>query len=182
MRVRDWQEIMQEVVEADVEPNDWRAVVGPREGGIGEDLYLGHPRKGVYLLKSYPKNPFRVRGVGSRIARSIDDELDPILPAEATARFGVQQGVDDSETAERRAKRLQETVQTHADAPTTPDALFEDVMEAIESPAFGPLTVDSTTRTERIDSLAGTFDEAEQLLNNELEELLDQDEIGRGFD
>lgn len=182
MRVRDWQDIMQDVVESDVEPDDWRAVAGPREAGIGEDLYLGHPRTGVFLLKTYPKNPFERRGVGSHLSSSLDDELEQYLTDDAPARFGVQSGPQDEDDAKERAKRLQETVRTHADAPTSPDALFEDVMDALDSPAFGPLTFDPNERNQPIESLSGTFDEADRMLNAELEDLLDEDEIGRGFD
>lgn len=182
MRVRDWQDIVQDVVDANVEPSDWRAVAGPRDDGLGEDMYLGHPQSGVFLLKTYPKNPFEVRGVGTQVARSIDDEIADHLPIDTGARFGVQSGAEDEIAAQNRAKRLQETVKTHADAPTTPDALFRDVMEAIESPAFGPLTFDSNDRPDPMDDLAGTFDEAENVLNSELDELLDEDDIGRAFD
>ena len=182
MRVRNWQDIVRDVVDADVEPNEWRAVAGPRESGLGEDMYLGHPRRGVYLLKTYPKNPFDVRGVGTQVARSIDDELGSYLPEETNARFGVRSGAADEDEAKQRATRLQETVRTHADAPTTPDALFEDVMEAIESPAFGPLSFEPQRRPEPIQSLSGTFDEAEHVLNAELDDLIDEDEVSRGFD
>lgn len=182
MRVRNWKDILQDVVDTDADPSDWRAVTGPRDDGLGEDLYLGHPRRGVYLLKTYPKNPFEVRGVGTQVARSLDDELGSYLPDESNARFGVRSGAKDKDEAEDRAKRLQETVRTHADAPTTPDALFEDVMEAIESPAFGPLTVEPRQRPGHIDELADTFEDAESILDAELDDLINEDEVGRGFD
>lgn len=182
MRVHDWQDIVRDVVESDAEPSDWRAVAGPRDEGIGEDLFLAHPGRGVYLLKTYPKNPFELRGVGTRVASSVDEEIAAHLPVETNARFGVREPVADEETAEQRASRLEETVRTHADAPTTPDALFEDVMEAIESPAFGPLTVEPNERPDEMSGLAGTFEEAESILEAELEDLIDEDGIGRGFD
>ena len=181
MRVRDWREVVREIVDADVRPDDWRAIAGPRSRGIGEDLYLAHPRRGVYVLKTYPKNPFERRGVGSHVARSIDDEIGQWMPTEAPAKFAVQPAVRDQTDAEARAKRLEETVKTHAEMPSTPDALFEDVMEAIESPAFGPLTYDQSDRPDPLDALSGTFDEAERLLESELDDLLDDDDIGRGF-
>lgn len=43
MRVRDWQDIVSDVVDSDADPDDWRAVAGDRASGLGEDLYLGHP-------------------------------------------------------------------------------------------------------------------------------------------
>ncbi len=181
MRVRDWRDVVSEIVDANVRSDDWRAIAGPRNRGIGEDLYLAHPRRGVYVLKTYPKNPFERRGVGTRVARSIDDEIGQWMPQDAPAKFAVQPAVQDRDEAKQRAKRLEETVKTHAAAPTTREDLFEDVMDAIESPAFGPLTYDQRDRPEPLDALSGTFDEAERLLESELDDLLDDDEIGRGF-
>lgn len=181
MTVRDWQEIMEEVVEADADADDWRAVAGDRRRGVGEDMYLGHPSVGVYQLKTYAKNPFEVHGVGTRVARRIDDDLDLLFPQDASARFGVQSGFESADEAETAADRLEEVVQTHADAPTTPDALFDDVMEAIESPAYGSMEYDQYDRPDVLDELSTTFEETEDLLNSELDELVDEDGVGRGF-
>ena len=180
MRVRDWQDVVRDVVEADVEPADWRAVAGERSTGIGEDLYLAHPQQGVYLVKTYAKNPFERRGVGARLARSIDDDIGSYLPTEREAMFAVRPQPDGD--AEDRAQRIEETVKAHADAPTEPSDLFEDIMSAMESPAFGPLSYEPHGRPERLSGLSGTFEEAETILSNELDDLLDTDQIGRGFD
>lgn len=182
MRVRDWQDIVNDVVESDVEPADWRALAGQRSGGLGEDLVLAHPRRGVFMLKTYAKNPFERKGVGARIARSIDDEIESNLPKEEDAMFAVRSGVDDEDELESRARRVEETVKTHADAPTEPSALFEDMMRAMDSPAFGPLAYDPNDRPEPLDSLTSSFEEAEDVLSSELEDLLDRDQITRGFD
>ena len=123
MRVRDWDDILQEVVESEADPAGWRAVGGDRRGGIGEDLYLAHPAVGTFQLKTYSRNPYQVEGVGARVARHVDDELDPLFPSrgeDAGGIFGVQQAVDDEETARERAKHLETVVETPADAPTTP--------------------------------------------------------------
>lgn len=180
MRVRDWQDIVNDVVEANVEPADWRAVAGKRDGGLGEDLYLAHPRRGVYLVKTYAKNPFERKGVGAQLARSVDDEIGAHLPSERESMFAVRPGMD--EDTQDRARRVEETVKAHADAPTEPSDLFEDMMRAMDSPAFGPLAYDPNGRPESIDGLAGTFDDAESVLGNELDDLLDRDQISRGFD
>ena len=181
MRVREWQDVVRDVIEQDVDPDDWRAIAGPRNRGVGEDLYLGHPNSGVYVLKTYTKNPYELKGVGSRVARSLDDEIGGFLPDEGSSRFAVHPRPNDEDEAKARARRVQETVRTHAAAPTTPDDLFTDLMDAIESPAFGPLEYDNRSRPPSLDGLAGTFDEAENVLNAELEDLIDTDEIDRGF-
>lgn len=182
MNIRDWQDILEDVVDRSVDPEGWRAVAGDRARGVGEDMYLGHPSVGLYQIKTYAKNPFDVDGVGARIARSIDDEIDPILPDhDGTGRFAVRTPPEDEDDAERMAGRVEEVIRTHADAPTTPDALFDDVMEALDSPAFGPIEYDGYGRPDELDDFATTFEEAEEVLETEFEELVEDAGVDRGF-
>jgi hypothetical protein len=182
MRVRDWDDILADVASDSTDPDGWRAVAGSRREGLGEDLYFGHPNVGVYHLKTYAKNPRDLRGVGARVARKVDDELDPLLPNEESAgRFAVRSPPEDEDAAKDVATRLRETLKVHAEAPTSPDHLFEDVMEAIDSPAFGPMDYRFDGRPDELDELSDTFDEAEELLSSELEDLIDEDDVDRGF-
>ncbi|WP_290813956.1 hypothetical protein [Halovivax sp.] len=182
MRIREWQDLLEDVSQTDADPDAWRAVAGDRAGGVGEDMYLAHPRAGVYLLKTYAKNPFEVQGYGSRVARSLDDEIGSFLPGrESGGRFAVRRPPEDDEQAESVADRLQTVVETHKDAPTTPQAFFDDVMDALESPAFGPMAYDQYDRPDELDELSDRFEEANELIDAELETLLEADEIDRGF-
>ncbi|RDI72829.1 hypothetical protein [Halopelagius longus] len=184
MRVRDWQDILEDVVESDADPEGWRAVAGDRRRGVGEDLFLGHPDVGVYELKTYTKNPYEVRGVGGRVARRIDEDIEPLLPgreAEPSGLFAVRNGPEDEEHASEMAKRLEETVKVHAEAPTTPDDFFEDVMDALESPAFGPMEYEFDGRPDSLDELTDEFADADELLTEDLDDLVEEDGVGRGF-
>jgi hypothetical protein len=182
MRVRDWEDILADVVEEDADPDDWRAVAGDRDGGLGEDLYLGHPSAGLYQLKTYARNPFQVRGVGTRVARRVDEDLAPLFPEpDADGRFAVQRPPEDEDDAERKADHLEEVLKTHAEAPTSPGDLFDDVMDVLDSPAFGPMEYEMSDRPEPMDELAATFEDAEDVLDAELDELVDDDDVGRGF-
>jgi len=180
MRVRDWQDILEDVMDSSADPGGWRAVGGSRAGGIGEDMYLGHPSAGVYQLKTYAKSPGAVQGIGSQVARRIDDDIDPLFPTEGTGVFGVQQGPEDEDDAKEKAKNLQTVVETHADAPTSPRALVEDMLDAMDSPAYGPMEFDRYDRPERMDDLSETFEAAEDLLDAEFEDVIDED-VTRGF-
>ena len=182
MRVREWDDIVREVVESKAEPDDWRAVGGDRADGLGEDIYLGHPGVGVFQLKTYAKNPHDVRGVGTQVARSIDDEIGHYLPADDGAgRFAVQTPPESEDEAEETASALEEVVKAHAEAPTTPGDLFDDVMDTLDSPAFGPMEYEMTDRPGGLDELSTTFEEAEDVLNTELDDLIDEDRVGKGF-
>lgn len=181
MKVRDWQDIVQDVVDSNADPDGWRAVAGDRDRGVGEDFYVGHPSAGLFLLKTYAKNPFEVRGVGTQVARRIDEDLESLLPTKDQGRFAVQQGPEDEDDAEQKAQNLEEVLKTHAEAPTNPAALFDDVMETLESPAYGPMEYDQYDRPEELDGLADTFEEAEEILEAEFEDLIEADDVDRGF-
>jgi len=181
MRVRDWAEILDDVADSDVDPEGWRAVAGDRRSGVGEDMYLGHPSGGVYHLKTYAKNPFEVQGVGTEVARKLDDEIGSYFPDEGAGHFAVQTPPEDEDEAEETATRLEEVVTAHAEAPTDPEHFFEDVMDALDSPAFGPMDYDQYDRPEGVEEMADTFEEAEELLDAELDDLVDDDGVGRGF-
>jgi len=182
MRVRDWQDILEDVVESKADPDGWRAVAGDRREGLGEDLFFGHPRVGVFQLKTYAKNPYEVKGVGACVARKLDDEIGSFLPQQNTGgRFAVQNPPESEDDAEEKAKHLEEVVKAHADAPTTPDDFFDDVMDALDSPAFGPIDFDRYDRPDPAEELSDRFEEAEDLLNEELDDLIEDDDVGRGF-
>ncbi len=184
MRIRDWQDILSEVIEADRDPEGWRAVAGQRQRGVGEDLYLGHPAGGVYHLKTYAKNPYELQGVGTQVARKVDAGLDELLPSrdDDTGRFAVQRPPEDEAEAKSMATRIEETLKVHAEAPTNSEDFFTDMMESVDSPAFGPMEYELSDRPDQLDELSSTFEEADELLSNELEELIDRDGVNRGFE
>lgn len=182
MRVRDWQDILRDVTESDADPKGWRAVGGDRASGVGEDLYLGHPAVGLFQIKTYAKNPFAVRGVGAQVARKVDEDVGSFLPQEdGPGRFAVQSPLDDEDEAERTMKELEEVVKAHADAPTTPGDLFDDVMETIDSPAYGPMEYEMRDRPDPVDELSATFADAEEALEAEFEDIVEDDGVDRGF-
>jgi hypothetical protein len=183
MRVRDWDDILADVTEDSNEPDGWRAVGGRRAGGVGEDVYLGHPATGLFHLKTYAKNPFEVRGVGTRVARKVDGDVEPLLPDtdDEVGRFAVRTPPEDEDEAESMATRLEETLKVHAEAPTGPDDLFDDVMSALDSPAFGPMEFEPTDRPDGLDDLAETFADADDVLDAELDDLIEDDGVDRGF-
>jgi hypothetical protein len=54
-------------------------------------------------------------------------------------------------------------------------------MEAMDSPAFGPMDHDQYGRPEGMDGLSDTFEEAEELLEAEFDDIISDDGVGRSF-
>ena len=182
MQVRDWQDILQELIAQESDPQNWRAISGVRSEGIGEDLYLCHPRGGLYHLKTYAKNPFKIQGFGAKLARKIDDEIESHFPVDVGGRFAIQKPFTEEVEIKRATKKIEETIRVHSEAPTNPLDLFEDVMVAMKSPAYGPLDYRGIgNRPESLDILAMEFHDLNKKLERKLEGTIRDDEIGRGF-
>lgn len=182
MRIRDWNDILSDVTDGGHDPDGWRAVAGDRARGLGEDLVLGHPAAGVFMLKTYAKNPREVRGVGARVARKVDGDIEPLLPGDdATGRFAVRRRPEDEDHAKAMARRVSATVESHREVPESAEAFFHDLMDAVDAPAYGPMDYEFDTRPEALDDADATFEEAAELLDAELDDLIDEDEVGRGF-
>ncbi len=143
----------QDVIDSDDDPDGWRAAGGDRARS-GTRTFISATRASASTTSRRTRGTVHGRGrTGDAFGR----------PVSARRRRG--DGDD----------------RGHADAPTTPDALFEDVMNAIESPTFGPVEYDGYGRPESLDRLAERFEEAETVLDAELDELIATDEIDRGF-
>ena len=182
MRVRNWQDVLQELISKDSDPQKWRAISGIRSGGIGEDLYLCHPGAGLYHLKTYAKNPFEVQGVGVQLVHKIDEGISDQFPREVDGRFAIHKPISEGVEVKKVTQRVEETLRAHVDAPTTSLDLFEDVMVAVGSPAYGPLDYRGMgSRPESLDILAEEFHDVNRKLERKLEEMIKDDEIGRGF-
>lgn len=179
MQLKDLRGVIDEIKGKDVSPSGWRAVGGKRGTGPGDDLFLAHPEGGVYLIKAYAKNPFQVKGVGTEVARKVDEEVEAYIPGPGDAgRFSVQTPPASPEEAERTAKRVEGVLKRDLGEGAEPEGLFADVMDALGSPAYGPADY-RRRRSEGLEGLADTFEEEDELLNTELAAELESDGVGR---
>ena len=92
MRIKTRNEILNDVIkEGKKHPKGWKAVIGRDAKLLSNDYYIFHPQIGIYLLKEYHKNPFEIRGVGCKIARHIDDDIEEQI-RKNNSSFGIVQG------------------------------------------------------------------------------------------
>jgi hypothetical protein len=84
-------EILDDIIrDAKKHPQGWKAVYGNNAAQLSQDYYLFHPSSGIYLIKEYHKNPFVIRGLGGKIARKIDDDIEAHLTS-SSGKFGILQ-------------------------------------------------------------------------------------------
>lgn len=92
MKIKSRNEILTDVIkDAKKFPRNWKAVFGKDNERLSRDYYICNPDIGIYLLKEYQKNPFEIRGVGGKIARHIDEDIENEITKSA-GDFGIIQG------------------------------------------------------------------------------------------
>ena len=92
MKIKSRNEILKDVIkEGKKHPKDWRAVFGKDEKRFSRDYYIFNPNIGIYLLKEYQKNPYEIKGIGGKIARKIDEDIETKI-SKFSGDFGIIQG------------------------------------------------------------------------------------------
>jgi hypothetical protein len=91
-KIKPRNEILNDVIKDGKKyPNNWKAVFGKDNKLLSTDYYLFNPDIGIYLLKEFEKNPFEVKGIGGKIARHLDEDLESEISKYA-GDFGIMQG------------------------------------------------------------------------------------------
>lgn len=92
MKIKNRNEILKDVIkEGKKNPKNWRAVFGKDEKRFSRDYYLFNPDSGIFLLKEYEKNPFETKGIGGKIARYVDQDIETKI-SKYSGDFGIIQG------------------------------------------------------------------------------------------
>ncbi len=92
MKIKNRSDILSDIIlDGKKHPIGWQAIFGKDNQRLTRDYYLMNPEIGIYYMKEYNKNPFIVKGIGSKIARKIDDEIENEI-AKNQENFGIIQG------------------------------------------------------------------------------------------
>ena len=92
MKIKPRNNILNDIIrDAKKYPKGWNATFGYDTSLFSYDCYIFHPRIGIYLLKEYNKNPFEVKGMGSKLARHIDEDIEEQI-TKKSGDFGIIQG------------------------------------------------------------------------------------------
>lgn len=77
MKIKSRHELLNDIIKDSKKyPDGWKAAFGKNTAQFANDFYFFHQECGIYLLKEYQKNPYQVKGLGSKIARNIDNDIE----------------------------------------------------------------------------------------------------------
>lgn len=92
VKIKSRNEILNDVIQDGKKyPKDWKAVFGNDNKRLSKDYYILNPDIGIYFLKEYQKNPFEIKGIGGKLARNIDDDIEAKV-SKSAGDFGIIQG------------------------------------------------------------------------------------------
>ena len=92
VKIKSRNEVLNDVIrDGKKYPKDWKAVFGKDNKRLSKDYYIFNPDVGIYLMKEYEKNPFEVKGIGGKLARHVDEDIDAEVSKYAND-FGIVQG------------------------------------------------------------------------------------------
>ena len=92
LKIKSRNQVLDDIIkDGKKHPKGWKAVFGKDKERLSRDFYLFNTEIGIYLLKEYNKNPYKIRGIGGKIARNVDEEIENEITKNA-GDFGIIQG------------------------------------------------------------------------------------------
>ena len=92
VKIKPRSEILHDIIrDGKKHPKGWQVAFGNDSSSLSHDYYIFHPNTGIYLLKEYNKNPYEIKGLGSKLARHIDEDIQEQI-TKTSGNFGILQG------------------------------------------------------------------------------------------
>lgn len=169
MQIKSREETLNDVLkESKKHPKGWIATFGKDNKHLSNDYYLFNPKVGIYLLKEYQKNPYMVKGVGSKIARRIDEDIEDKIHKK-TGDFGIIQG------------DIQKIIR-NVDKGIHLQKIFEEGLKGNDLGIKMPLKGKATSSKDSFDYLHNTFSQKQKKLNDKFEEIASEDGLYNSYD
>jgi hypothetical protein len=130
---------------------------------------LFNPNIGIYLLKEFEKNPFEVRGVGGKIARHIDDDLETEISKYA-GDFGIIQG-----NLRKILRNLEKGV--------NPERIFKAALKGKKDLGLTmPIRGEASTSKVVFDSIYNNFSEKQRKIDEKFQKIASDEGFYKSYD
>jgi hypothetical protein len=162
VKIKSRNEILNDIIrDAKKYPREWKAVFGNDKDRLSHDYYIFNPNIGIYLLKEYQKNPFEVKGIGGKIARYIDEDVEDEITKYA-GDFGIVQG-----NIRRILKNIEKGI--------PPQKIFEAAMEGKNLGISIPVRGHASSSENSFTNLHDTLSTKQKRLDEKLEKMIAED-------
>ena len=169
MKIKNRHEILNDIIkDARDYPNNWKAVLGKDHLRKSDDYYLFHPHVGLYHLKEYHKNPYVTKGVGGKIARHVDEDLERSLKSFSN-HFGIVQG-----DIRKIASHLEKGVPPHD--------IIDATLKGKDMGIHIPLKGKATQQNESFSTLKEQVKPLRKKIDTAFEKMTQKDGLHKGYD
>jgi len=163
LKIKNRNEILNDIIlDGKKHPKGWQAIFGQDNQRLTRDYYLMNSEIGIYYIKEYDKNPFIIKGIGSKIARKIDDEIETEI-SKNEADFGILQG-----DFKKIIKNIQKGIQ--------PDKIFNEAIKGKKDLGLTiPVRGKASSSEERFNNLNQALSDNRKKINSKIEEIAYED-------
>ncbi len=169
MQIKSRSEILNDIIkESKIHPKGWKATIGKDQRLLSNDYYISNPNVGVYLMKEYQKNPYHIKGIGSKIARNIDDDIEKKIQNKSSD-FGIIQG------------DIQKII-TNIDKGIHPQKIFEEGLKGNDLGIRIPLKGKASSSTDSFSYIRQSYAMKQKKLNTKFEKMMSEDGMYNSYD
>jgi hypothetical protein len=163
LKIKNRSEILNDIInDGKKHPKGWKAIFGKDNQRLTRDYYLMNSNSGIYYMKEYDKNPFIVKGIGSKIARKIDDEIENEI-AKNKADFGIIQG-----DFQKIIKNIQRGIK--------PDNIFKEAIKGKKDLGITiPVRGKASSSKEKFQNLNQVLLNNRKKINSKIEKIANED-------
>jgi hypothetical protein len=161
-------EILNDIIkDSKKHPEGWKAAFGKDHKLSSTDYYILNPKVGVYLLKEYQKNPFQITGIGAKIARNINDDIEEKINKKS-GDFGIIQG-----NIQKILRNIEKGIH--------PQKIFEEGVKGKDLGITMPLRGKASTSENTFKYLRQTFESTQKELNKKFEKIASIDGLYNSY-
>jgi hypothetical protein len=169
VKIKPRNDILSDIIrDAKKHPKGWNAAFGQDSDLFSHDCYIFHPRIGIYLLKEYNKNPFEVKGIGLKLARHIDEDIEEQITRKS-GDFGIIQG---------DIKKIL----TNINRGIPPQQILTSAMKGGDLGITIPVQGHVSTSKDTFHSLKNTFSSQQKKLGTCFEKMVSDDGIYKSYE
>jgi hypothetical protein len=170
VKIKNRHEILRDVIKDGKKfPNNWKAVFGKDNKSLSNDYYIFNPNIGIYLLKEYEKNPYDTKGLGGKIARHVDENVEAEVSKYA-GDFGIIQG-----DYHKVLKNLEKGIK--------PQKIFDAALKGKKDLGISmPVKGQASSSKEIFNEIQNNLATKQKKLDKKFEELANDDGLYKSYD
>ncbi len=169
MKIKQRTDILRDIIrDGKKHPKGWHAAFGADSALFSHDCYIFHPHIGVYLLKEYNKNPFETKGVGLKLARHLDEDIQEQM-IKKSGDFGIIQGDI-------------RKILTNLNKGIPPQQILTSALQGQDLGITIPVQGRSSTSQDAFYSLKTAFSQKQKKLENHLEKMVSEDGLYTSYE